>query len=65
MIVGLGLAALALAACDKKEAQEAPPERPVISLVVEPKTEQVFGPFTGTVEPRYKTDLGFRRRAAW
>ena len=60
MLVGLSLAALALAACDKKEAQEAPPVRPVISLVVEPKTEQVFGPFTGTVEPRYKTDLGFR-----
>lgn len=52
-------ASLLLAACGKKEA-EAPPVRPVLSLVVEPETSRLFGPFTGTVEPRYRTDLGFR-----
>jgi RND family efflux transporter MFP subunit len=53
-------AALLVAACDKKAAEAPPPVRPVLSLVVEPKAEQVFGPFTGTVEPRYQTALGFR-----
>ena len=53
-------ATLVLASCDRKKEAEAPPVRPVLSLVVEPETTQLFGPFTGTVEPRYRTDLGFR-----
>ena len=53
-------ATLVLASCDRKKEAEAPPVQPVLSLVVEPETTQLFGPFTGTVEPRYRTDLGFR-----
>lgn len=53
------LCALFAASCDKAP-DEPPPVRPVLSLVVEPVSEQHFGPFAGTVQPRYKTDLGFR-----
>ena len=54
------VATVLLASCGKKEEAQAPPVRPVLSLVVEPETSQLFGPFTGTVEPRYRTDLSFR-----
>ncbi|WP_217575107.1 efflux RND transporter periplasmic adaptor subunit [Mesorhizobium sp. GbtcB19] len=49
----------ALAACSRSE--EKPPEvvRPVLSLVVEPKTVETFG-FAGSVEPQYSADLAFR-----
>ena len=56
----LGLFALgALAACSKSE--EKPPEiiRPVLSVVVEPRTTQTFG-FAGSVEPQISADLAFR-----
>ncbi|MCA0023459.1 MULTISPECIES: efflux RND transporter periplasmic adaptor subunit [unclassified Mesorhizobium] len=56
----LGVIALgALAACSKSE--EKPPEiiRPVLSVVVEPRTTQVFG-FAGSVEPQVSADLAFR-----
>ena len=56
----LGLLALgALAACSKSE--EKPPEiiRPVLSVVVEPRTTQTFG-FAGSVEPEVSADLAFR-----
>lgn len=53
------LCALVTASCDRPK-DEPPPVRPVLSRVVEPVTDQVFGPFAGTVQPRYKTDLGFR-----
>ncbi|PBC22482.1 MULTISPECIES: efflux RND transporter periplasmic adaptor subunit [unclassified Mesorhizobium] len=58
--VMLGLFALgALAACSKSE--EKPPEviRPVLSMVVEPRTTQTFG-FAGSVEPQVSADLAFR-----
>ncbi|MGX5799962.1 efflux RND transporter periplasmic adaptor subunit [Bradyrhizobium sp. Arg314] len=49
----------ALAACSRSE--EKPPEiiRPVLSMVVEPKTVETFG-FAGTVQPQYSADLAFR-----
>ncbi|MDG4897920.1 efflux RND transporter periplasmic adaptor subunit [Mesorhizobium sp. WSM4976] len=49
----------ALAACSRSE--EKPPEviRPVLSMVVEPKTIETFG-FAGSVEPQYSADLAFR-----
>ncbi|TPL45766.1 efflux RND transporter periplasmic adaptor subunit [Mesorhizobium sp. B2-4-6] len=49
----------ALAACSRS--QEKPPEiiRPVLSMVVEPKTVETFG-FAGSVEPQYSADLAFR-----
>ncbi|QKC93330.1 efflux RND transporter periplasmic adaptor subunit [Mesorhizobium sp. NZP2298] len=56
----LGLFALgALAACSKSE--EKPPEiiRPVLSVVVEPRTIETFG-FAGSVEPQVSADLAFR-----
>lgn len=53
-------AAILMASCDRKKEAEAPPVRPVLSVLIEPETSQLFGPFTGTVEPRYRTDLGFR-----
>ncbi|WP_192249965.1 efflux RND transporter periplasmic adaptor subunit [Mesorhizobium silamurunense] len=48
-----------LAACSRSE--EKPPEiiRPVLSVVVEPKSVETFG-FAGTVEPQYSADLAFR-----
>ncbi|AZO56603.1 MULTISPECIES: efflux RND transporter periplasmic adaptor subunit [unclassified Mesorhizobium] len=53
----LGLAALG--ACSKSD--EKPPEivRPVLSVVVEPRTTQTFG-FAGSVEPQVSADLAFR-----
>ena len=54
----LGAAAL-LAACQEKHHAEAPTPRPVLSVVVAPQTVRTVG-FAGTVEPRYKSDLGFR-----
>jgi RND family efflux transporter MFP subunit len=53
-------AAMILAACTRKEAEQPPPIRPVLSLVIAPKADHLFGPFIGTVEPRYQTALGFR-----
>ncbi|SDA83004.1 efflux RND transporter periplasmic adaptor subunit [Mesorhizobium qingshengii] len=57
----LGLFALgALAGCSKSD-EKPPPEivRPVLSVVVEPRTTQTFG-FAGSVEPQYTADLAFR-----
>ena len=48
-----------LTACREEQAAETPPVRPVLSVVVEPQTRAGLG-FAGTVEPRYKSDLGFR-----
>jgi len=49
---------LALAGCEKR--QETPePVRPVLSTVVEP-VRSAGTVLVGTVEPRYKTELGFR-----
>ena len=56
----LGLFALgALAACSKSE--DKPPEiiRPVLSVVIEPRTTQIYG-FAGSVEPQVSADLAFR-----
>ncbi|MBZ9985520.1 efflux RND transporter periplasmic adaptor subunit [Mesorhizobium sp. BH1-1-5] len=49
----------ALAACSRSE--EKPPEiiRPVLSVVIEPKTVETFG-FAGSVEPQFSADLAFR-----
>lgn len=48
-----------LGACSRSE--EKPPEviRPVLSMVIEPKTVETFG-FAGTVQPQYSADLAFR-----
>jgi len=62
-IVPLGAAALtvSLAACGpKEEVHEAAPIRPVLTRVVEASDTVMFGPFAGTVEPRYQSQLGFQ-----
>ena len=38
----------------------APPLRPVLSVVAMVHTTDTLGPFVGSIQPRYKTDLGFR-----
>ncbi len=49
-----------LAACQDQQHAEAPPApRPVLSIIVAPQAEQTVG-FSGTVEARYRSDLGFR-----
>jgi membrane fusion protein, multidrug efflux system len=52
---------LELPGCSGEEhKQTALPPRPVLAIRVEPKTVEVFGPFTGTVQPRYQTSAGFQ-----
>ncbi|WP_449410909.1 efflux RND transporter periplasmic adaptor subunit [Methylobacterium komagatae] len=57
----LALAALALGACKPtEETHEAAPVRPVLTQVAQPSDSVTFGPFAGTVEPRYQSQLGFQ-----
>lgn len=51
---------LSLAACREEAQTETEPLRPVLSTVATVQTTDTLGPFAGTIEPRYKTDLGFR-----
>ena len=60
-----GLAVLALlallGACrEDSQAETPPPVRPVLSMVATVHTTDTLGPFIGSIQPRYKTDLGFR-----
>lgn len=51
----------ALASCrEDSQATAAPPVRPVLSVVATVRTTDTLGPFAGSIEPRYSTDLGFR-----
>ena len=43
---------------EKKEA--AAPVRPVLTQVAAPSDAVTFGPFAGTIEPRYQSQLGFQ-----
>ncbi len=52
-------AAIGLAACSDEKTPPMPP-RPVLTISVASIATETFGPFTGTVEPRYRTQLGFR-----
>jgi membrane fusion protein, multidrug efflux system len=50
-----------LAGCEThSEANPPEPVRPVLTAPVEVSTSKVFGPFTGTIMPRYSSDLGFQ-----
>jgi membrane fusion protein, multidrug efflux system len=53
------LAALLLAGCQEK-AEAPPPVRPVLAVAAARQESETFGPFAGTVEPRYQTQAGFR-----
>ncbi|WP_375464898.1 efflux RND transporter periplasmic adaptor subunit [uncultured Methylobacterium sp.] len=52
--------ALALGACKPAEEAAAPPVRPVLYAIAKPVESVRFGPFAGTVEPRYQSQLGFQ-----
>lgn len=54
------LALLALLASCKPKQEAAEPVRPVLSTVAVVQTADTLGPFVGSIQPRYKTDLGFR-----
>ncbi|KOX44822.1 RND transporter [Streptomyces purpurogeneiscleroticus] len=61
----MSLVAAALAACNGHgeeggEAAAAAPIRPVLTQVVVPSDTVMFGPFAGTIEPRYQAQLGFQ-----
>lgn len=63
--LALTLVAAALAACNGHgeeggEAAAAAPIRPVLTQVVVPSDTVMFGPFAGTIEPRYQAQLGFQ-----
>ncbi|MCP1538784.1 efflux RND transporter periplasmic adaptor subunit [Methylorubrum extorquens] len=50
-----------LAACQpSQEAPTPPPVRPVLTTLAQPTDSVIFGPFAGTVEPRYQSQLGFQ-----
>ena len=61
LIVGL-LAGLPGGCDGRNEAQNSapPPVRPVLTQVAEPIDTITFGPFAGTIEPRYQAQLGFQ-----
>lgn len=48
-----------LAACQEEHHAETSAPRPVLTILAAPQTARTVG-FAGTVEPRYKSDLGFR-----
>ena len=55
--VALALAA-ALSGC--KEEAEVPPVRPVLSVKAEVRATETLGPYAGSIQPRYSTDVSFR-----
>jgi RND family efflux transporter MFP subunit len=59
VLVLLVLAAAGLSACSK-EAQPPVPPRPVLTIKITPIRTELFGPFAGTVEARYESQLGFQ-----
>ena len=60
VLIVVAAAALIVSGCEKKSDPEPLPIRPGLTTVVEPRTTQLFGPFSGTIEPRTQTALGFR-----
>lgn len=52
------LTAAGLAGCNDDTAPL--PPRPVLTMTVTPVTTEIFGPFSGTVQARYQTQLGFQ-----
>ena len=55
------LLACLLAACERHAEANAPNSpRPVLTAPVEVRASKSFGPFTGTIQPRYTSDLGFQ-----
>ncbi len=51
---------VALSGCKEQKAEAPPPVRPVLTTTVALEEARTFGPFAGTVQPRYESQLGFR-----
>lgn len=50
-----------LGACrEESKAGEPPLVRPVLSVVTQQHTHEVLGPYAGSIQPRYSTDVAFR-----
>ncbi len=58
-LAAAALVPFALSGC-KEKTEPPPPVRPVLTVTAEMRNTQAFGPFAGTVEPRYLSQLGFR-----
>lgn len=55
------LALVLLAGCrEETRTDEAPPLRPILSVVAEIRTHETSGPYAGSIQPRYSTDVAFR-----
>ncbi len=55
------LALLLLAGCrEESRTAAAPPVRPVLSVVAETRAQETLGPYAGSIQPRYSTDVAFR-----
>jgi hypothetical protein len=59
VVIANAVALVPVTAGCTKETQAPEPVRPVLSVVFEPTTSDSIVA-VGTIEPRYKTDLGFR-----
>jgi membrane fusion protein, multidrug efflux system len=59
-VVSLVLLALLGACKQDQQAAAAPPVRPVLSVKTEVRATEVLGPYVGSIQPRYSTDVGFR-----
>jgi RND family efflux transporter MFP subunit len=59
-VVTIALLALLGACKQDQQAASALPVRPVLSVKAEVRTTEVLGPFVGSIQPRYSTDVGFR-----
>lgn len=59
-LLGIALLALLGACRQDQQTEAAPPVRPVLSVEAELHKTETLGPFVGSIQPRYSTDVGFR-----
>ena len=59
-LVAAALLAVPLTGCGEQNKEVPPPPRPVLYAEAVPQTALTIGPFAGSVEPRFRTQLGFR-----
>jgi RND family efflux transporter MFP subunit len=59
-LTGIALLALLGACLPDGQAEAPPPVRPVLSVKAEVYKTETLGPFVGSIQPRYSTDVGFR-----
>ena len=56
----LALVSLVLVGCDTRAAEEAKPDRPVLTIKVQYEPQTPDRSFVGTIRPRIESDVGFR-----